>query len=275
MALRGLRPIVEIMFGDFLTLGTDQIVNHLTKYSAMYAGAVRVPVVIRAPSGGGRGYGPTHSQSLEKLFLGVPHLKVVAPSRFHDPGSLLKAAAAEDMPVLFVEHKLLYSMDLLRTDADLLPLRVDTLGEGAFPTLGVRNYDSGRPDLVVISYGGLSRHVDKVLTDLADDEISALVVLPSLINDLDLAMLARLAASATAGCIVWEEGTQGFDWGAEVVAGLLQHAPSTLPTIRRLAAEPTIIPAARRLEEHVLPGADQLGQAALELVAAALDVGHD
>jgi pyruvate/2-oxoglutarate/acetoin dehydrogenase E1 component len=258
------------MFGDFLTLGADQVINHLTKYQAMYAGAVTVPVVIRAPSGGGRGYGPTHSQSLEKLFLGVPHLKVVVPSRFHDPGQLLRAATAEDGPVLFVEPKLLYSAEVLSTDPRADKLRIGQLAGGAYPVVGVRNFESGRPDLVVITYGGLTRHLDRVLVDLGDEEISVLAVIPSLINRLEMPLLAKLASSATAGCIVWEEGAQGFDWGAEVTASLVQHTPGRPPTIRRLAAEPTIIPAARHLEDQVLPGADRLVQAALDLVAASL-----
>ena len=90
MAMRGLKPIVEIMFGDFITLAADQIVNHATKFNMMYANKVNVPLVIRTPMGGGRGYGPTHSQSLEKYFLGVPGLSVIAPSHFHNPGELLK-----------------------------------------------------------------------------------------------------------------------------------------------------------------------------------------
>ncbi|MEW6094710.1 MAG: alpha-ketoacid dehydrogenase subunit beta, partial [Chloroflexota bacterium] len=77
MALRGLRPVAEIMFGDFVTLAADQLVNHASKFRWMYNDNVRVPMVVRAPMGGRRGYGPTHSQSLEKLFLGVPGLKVV------------------------------------------------------------------------------------------------------------------------------------------------------------------------------------------------------
>ena len=74
----GYRPIAEIMFGDFLTLCFDQIVNHIAKYEAMYDGSATCPVVIRTPSGGGRGYGPTHSQSIEKHFLGIPHLRVAS-----------------------------------------------------------------------------------------------------------------------------------------------------------------------------------------------------
>ena len=83
--LAGYRPIAEIMFGDFASLAFDQIVNHMTKYQAMYAGGVTCPVILRVPSGGHRGYGPTHSQSLEKHFLGIPQLRVVAASPFHDP----------------------------------------------------------------------------------------------------------------------------------------------------------------------------------------------
>src|SRR5918995_6225884 len=89
LAMSGYRPIVEIMFGDFVTLAFDQIVNHITKYPAMYAGKVTCPVIVRVPSGGHRGYGPTHSQSLEKHFMGVPHLTVAAASPFHDPWRVL------------------------------------------------------------------------------------------------------------------------------------------------------------------------------------------
>src|SRR3954449_3319670 len=110
LALAGLRPIAEIMFGDFLALCFDQITNHIAKYGAMYDGAATCPVVIRTPSGGGRGYGPTHSQSLEKHFLGVPHLRVVAPSLWHDPWALLQTFLADDAPVLQIEHKLLYPL---------------------------------------------------------------------------------------------------------------------------------------------------------------------
>ncbi len=93
MALRGLRPVVEVMFGDFVTLIADQLVNHAAKFRAMYNGQVAVPLVVRTPMGGRRGYGPTHSQSLEKLFLGVPGLRVLAPSRAGRPGG---AAAPGD-----------------------------------------------------------------------------------------------------------------------------------------------------------------------------------
>ena len=89
MALRGYRPILEIMFGDFVALGLDQIVNGIAKFREMFDDQVTVPLVVRTPMGGRRGYGPTHSQSLEKLLLGVPNICVVAASECHDLGGLL------------------------------------------------------------------------------------------------------------------------------------------------------------------------------------------
>ena len=105
MALRGLRPILEIMFGDFIALGYDQIVNGISKFREMYDDQVQVPLVVRLPMGGGRGYGPTHSQSLEKALLGVPNVTVVAMSEYHNVGGLLSDAVDDDEPVFFIENK--------------------------------------------------------------------------------------------------------------------------------------------------------------------------
>jgi len=109
LALRGMRPVVEIMFGDFLSLAFDQLLNHACKYRWMYNSQVRVPMVVRTPMGGRRGYGPTHSQCTEKHFVGMPGLRVVAPNSLCDPKRLLlRAILSDDEPTLFVEHKLLY-----------------------------------------------------------------------------------------------------------------------------------------------------------------------
>jgi pyruvate/2-oxoglutarate/acetoin dehydrogenase E1 component len=114
MALRGLRPVVEIMFGDFLTLIADQLVNHVAKFRWMYNDKVELPLVVRTPMGGRRGYGPTHSQTLEKMFLGVPGIRVMAASQFGDPGEGLASAILNDNePLLFIENKLLYLLPLL------------------------------------------------------------------------------------------------------------------------------------------------------------------
>ena len=125
MALRGMRPVVELMFGDFSTLIADQIINHIAKFHGMYNGQVSAPVLIRTPMGARRGYGPTHSQTLEKIYFGTPGLTILAPfhlqggSEMGTPGQLLyDAILKQDGPTFFVENKLQYLLKLL-TPEDL------------------------------------------------------------------------------------------------------------------------------------------------------------
>jgi pyruvate/2-oxoglutarate/acetoin dehydrogenase E1 component len=129
MALRGMHPVVEIMFGDFTTLIADQIINHVAKFNQVYS--TQVPLTIRTPMGGHRGYGPSHSQTLEKHFLGVPGLTVIAPfhlrgeSPLGAPGQLLyDVITAYETPVLFIENKRQYLLKLLNP-TDLLEYQVD------------------------------------------------------------------------------------------------------------------------------------------------------
>ena len=113
MAMRGLKPIVEIMFGDFISLAADQIINHATKFNWMYNHKVSVPMIIRTPVGGRRGYGPTHSQSLENIFMSVPGLEIVAPSICHNPGEMIgNLIKYVDKPTIFIEYKIDYSKQL-------------------------------------------------------------------------------------------------------------------------------------------------------------------
>src|SRR5262249_26472394 len=129
LALAGFRPIMEVMFADFLGLCLDQIYNHAVKFPGIFPG-MQVPLVIRSPSGGRRGYGPTHSQSPETLFTSVPGLTVVAGSHRHDNGRLLAdATLAWPYPVLFVEHKLLYGQ--VQDPADYRPLAPAAADPGA------------------------------------------------------------------------------------------------------------------------------------------------
>ena len=155
VALRGLRPVVEIMFGDFLFLAGDQIVNHAAKYRAMFNDQVRVPLVVRTPAGGRRGYGPTHSQSLEKHFLGVPGLWVVAPHALLDPGALLRQAIFDvDDPVLFVENKIGYGEPLRTAPPGYEAVRLADAAS-PFPTLWLK--PRGPADGLLLCYGGMTR----------------------------------------------------------------------------------------------------------------------
>jgi pyruvate/2-oxoglutarate/acetoin dehydrogenase E1 component len=245
LALGGFRPIAEIMFGDFLGLCFDQIVNHIGKYAAMYDGAATCPVVIRTPSGGGRGYGPTHSQSLEKHFLGVPHLRVFAGSLFHDPAALFAGFLAGDAPVLHIEHKLLY------------PLGVATDGAIAQDgsTVSIRLVAREECTLTVVAYGYQAELARRVLERLAwQEEIFAELLVPAQLAPVEWAPLERSVA-VTGSLLSVEEGTAGWSWGSELAAGIgsrlfgrLRRAPTVL------ASAEDIVPGARALEAAMLVG---------------------
>ena len=267
MALRGLRPIAEIMFGDFVALAADQIINHAAKYPAMYNGQVSVPLVVRTPMGGGRGYGPTHSQSLERLFFGIPHLKLLAASHAHDAGALLQQAIADLDPVLFIENKLLYPLRLERGSEWLE--RNETSDCYGYPVVTLCNCGAGQmPDVTVIAYGGMSRLLVPLLERMASEEIRLLACLPSCISPLDAAPLAA-AARQSGRVLVVEESPVAFGWGAEVAAQIEALAGDCLlAPVVRLGTAATVIPAAKPLEDAVLPSAEMLEEAIFTLLQA-------
>ncbi|MFA5873992.1 MAG: transketolase C-terminal domain-containing protein [Anaerolineales bacterium] len=263
MALRGLRPVAEIMFGDFVTLIADQLVNHASKFRWMYNDQVRVPVVVRAPMGGRRGYGPTHSQSLEKLFLGVPGLKVVAPNALGDPAELLIAAIADDDPVLFVEHKLLYTRPLLEPGkGDLIDFQVEQTG-GAYPAFTLRPVDSAR--LTIACYGYNFELARAAALDLLmEHEIFVEIVLFSQLSPFDLEPLFSSLAR-TRKLLTVEEGTLSLGWGAEVTARAAERMDGL--RVRRVAALDLPIANAKSLEDAILPSVQDIVNAALSLVS--------
>jgi pyruvate/2-oxoglutarate/acetoin dehydrogenase E1 component len=268
-AMRGLIPVVEIMFGDFLTLAADQLVNHASKFAGMYNGAVAVPLVVRTPMGGGRAYGPTHSQTLEKHLLGVPGLRVVAPSHFLSPGSVLEKAILHDpMPVLFIENKLLYPLTL--RDQGTERLHVELLAEpvGAYPCVCVRNYKNAdvTPDVTVVAYGGVSRLLEKSLEDLVDEEVWVEAFLPVELRAGPYPAIAR-SCRQTRRVLLIEESTAGFGWTAEVARGLAQELwHDTTLKLRSLEAAESVVPSQRTMEEAMLPSAKRIRDAVLEIM---------
>lgn len=272
MAMRGLLPVVEIMFGDFLLLAGDQIVNHIAKYPWMYNGQVDVPIVIRTPMGGRRGYGPTHSQSLEKHFLGVPGLVVLAPHPHHDPGALLEHAILhERRPVLFIENKLLYGRAVETPIAGRVGEMYARTSEGPYPTTTLSFDDSfSHADLTVVAQGGMSSLALRVAEELLlEEEIYAEVVLPTLLSPLDLEPIAR-SLRRSGRLLVTEEATPAAGWSSEVIArvckaefGALRAAPAAV------SSRDCPIANTRTLEEAILPQEGDILRAALELVRPA------
>jgi pyruvate/2-oxoglutarate/acetoin dehydrogenase E1 component len=264
MALRGLRPVSEIMFGDFVTLIADQLINHAAKFRWMYNDNVIVPMVVRTPMGGRRGYGPTHSQSLEKLFMGIPGLKVVAPNTLGDAGQLLEAAIADNDPVLFVEHKLLYNRQQLKPgQGDLTDLQYRQIGN-AYPNF-VLGFPNRTAQITIATYGYNFEIARAVALDLVMEyEIFVEIVLFSQLSPFGMEPLFD-SLQRTRKLLTIEEGTQTLGWGTEVVARAVEGMNGLL--VKRVAALDFPIANARTLEQAILPTQESVTRAALSLVS--------
>jgi 2-oxoisovalerate dehydrogenase E1 component len=266
MALRGQRPILEIMFGDFMALGLDQVVNGISKFREMYDDQVTVPLVVRAPMGARRGYGPTHSQSLEKLLLGIPNIVVVAASECHDVGALLAAAVEDERPVFFIENKLLYGRTIRRPEDGHVGELAARESPGPYPALTFSATDFDEGSATVVTYGGMLPIVLDAVTELVLEheifcEVVALSQLVPMELDAVLESVARTGALVTA-----EEGTLTGGFGAEIAARIQEAAWSDLRApVQRVAARDGIIPSARPLEDAMLPSVDDVVEAVMSL----------
>jgi 2-oxoisovalerate dehydrogenase E1 component len=262
LALAGFRPITEIMFADFVTLAMDQIFNHAVKFPGMFPDA-RVPLVIRTPSGGRRGYGPTHSQSPEMLMTAVPGLTVVFPSRRHDPALLLRNAVLHwPNPTVFFEHKLLYSQTVDPENYRTLPADADDLGADLFPTLAA---GPDAPDLTIVCYGASVEMAESVARRFVEEEIKTEIVIPSLLAPLPRKSLIALLRNRER-IIFFGEGNPECGFAAELGAAL--HEAGHRGAYLRVGPPPVPIPAARSLEAQVLPDEEALFDAAVRLFLA-------
>jgi pyruvate/2-oxoglutarate/acetoin dehydrogenase E1 component len=259
MALRGWRPVLEIMFGDFIALGFDQTVNGISKFRAMFDDQVRVPLVVRTPMGGRRGYGPTHSQTLEKVLLGVPGITVVAPSECHDIGSLLLAAIDDEDPVFFIENKLMYGRPNRRPANGRLGDLQCVETEGPYPALSFSGNGFSGGETTIVTYGGMLPMVlEAAVRLIIEDELFTEVVCLSRLLPLDLEPVLK-SVVRTGSLVTVEEGTLTGGVGAEIAARVQSEAWDDLrQPVERIAARDGIIPAAPRLEEAVLPGVDDV-----------------
>jgi pyruvate/2-oxoglutarate/acetoin dehydrogenase E1 component len=264
LALRGMRPVVEIMFGDFLMLAGDQLLNHAAKLRWMSNDQARVPLVVRTPMGGRRGYGPTHSQSLEKHFLGTPGLRTVALTALGDPGKLIEhAVLGDDDPVLFVEHKLLYAMQAGEAPPEF---ELRETGSG-YPTYRMTLRGAPPPALTLVAYGFSAELARQAVLKLAYEQelFVELVVFTQLSPFEDQILLESL--SQTGRLLTVEEGSRRLGWGAECVARMAEAYGPSLRSAR-LGAADTPIPAAGTLEEATLPQVADILASARRLIQA-------
>lgn len=262
LALGGYIPVCEIMFGDFLTLVADQLINHASKFHHMYNGQVDVPLVIRTPMGGRRGYGPTHSQSLEKHFLGIPHTRVLALHHRYDPGLVYDdLLATVDRATLVIENKQMYTMSLEKPVPSGFAL--EHTGE-VYPTTRLRPLDT--PMVTIFCYGGMLPHVEQAAEAAFDeDEISVEVICPIQIYPLNpwpvIDSLRR-----TGLLLIAEEGVGFAAVGSELIAQVAEQAPGTIRKAVRLASPPVPIPASGPMEQEFLPDSTAILTAIREIV---------
>jgi len=258
LALAGFRPVCEIMFGDFLMLAADQIINHACKFRFMYNDQVRVPLIVRTPMGGRRGYGPTHSQSLEKHFLGVPGLVVVAINHRLDPAVVYQILLASDVgPTLVIENKVLYGQRIpsMMPEGFVLEYSNETL-----PSLRIR--PEGTPDVTVVCYGEMLREVEEAMLVAFDEhEIICEVICVTQLSPLNITGVESSCRQSTRLLIV-EEGADTFSFGSEVAAVVAERNNGI--SIRRLAAPSIPIPACATLEQKILPTRQSIIKAVVE-----------
>ncbi|WP_237106533.1 alpha-ketoacid dehydrogenase subunit beta [Nonomuraea sp. MG754425] len=269
LALAGNKAIVEVMFSDFVTLAFDQIVNFASKSVTMYGQWVPIRLIVRCPTGGRRGYGPTHSQSLQKHFMGVPGLSLYELSPFRDSLATFHEMIASGGPCLFFEDKVLYTsrMYLNGVVDDLFSFdHLDARGTVA----RVWADDGDDPDCVLICPGGLvHRAVSAARSMLIEDELTCQILVPAKLYPFDFEPVLPLLRQSRLICVV-EDSTAGGTWGADLahaIHGLLWGRLGR--PVRLVHARDSVIPAAAHLERSVLVQDSTIRRAVKESLANA------
>lgn len=252
MALAGYKPIIEIMFGDFSTLIMDQILNHASKFVEGFE--KQIHMVVRDPMGGYRGYGATHSQSLEKLYVGLPHIAVVTPSVLHAPGELLVKSMNMGIPVIFAENKLDYTRKMF-VEENIASNFIVKYHGNEFPIAEVV-FPNEEPDLTIISYGGLISPLLNMLHDLfMEEEIAVRMLDLSCISPMDFDMISNLTKGSKK-ILTIEEGHIPFGIGDGIISNLVQRGVKA--EFKSIGAKQYIIGTSKEAESKVLPQIEEI-----------------
>ena len=255
-AVTGSRPIVELMFSDFMAVCFDHILNQAPKMRYMFGGKVKVPMVLRTPSGGGTGAAAQHSQSLETIYAHIPGLKVVIPSTPYDAKGLLKTAIRDDNPIIFLEQKLLY-----RTKGEV-PEEDYTI------PFGVADIKRPGSDCTIITYGRMVQLSLQAAEQLAAEGIDAEVIDIRTLLPLDTETLIE-SVKKTKHCIVVHEAVKFAGFGGELAATINEseafyHLDAP---VKRLGALSSPIPFNPILEKNCFPTVEQIVAAVKETLA--------
>ena len=239
-AATGVRPIAELMFNDFLTVGMDQLVNQAAKMRYMFGGNISLPMVVRLPAGAGTGGAAQHSQSLEAWLTHVPGLKVVYPSNAQDALGLMLTSIDDDNPVMFFENKTLYGVKSEVTSFDPIPL-----GKGRIALEG--------EDLTIVTYGRQVFTALNAAKELAADGIKAEVIDIRTLFPLDKDIIHESLEKTNKVIVITEETKRG-GYGGEISATIGEEMFDLLDApVARLGALDTPVPFAPNLEQYYMP----------------------
>ncbi len=250
----GTRPVAEIMYVDFLTFAMDQIVNQAAKMRYMFGGKVSVPMVIRTQGGAGKQSAAQHSQSLERWFIGIPGLKVVMPGTPYDAKGLLKSSIHDNNPVLFIEHKLLYSTKGKVPEQDYtIPIgKADLKREGR--------------DVTIVTYSRMLLLSLEAADVLSGEGIEAEVIDLRTLAPLDIQTVLD-SVKKTGRVVIVEEGHKTGGVAGEIWAQITERAFDYLDApLERVAAEDTPMPCSPVLEEAALPSVAKIANAVKEVI---------
>jgi 2-oxoisovalerate dehydrogenase E1 component len=246
LALNGFKPFAEFMFGDFTALAFDQMLNHAAKVFNMYNKKVFCPVVFRTPMGGGRGYGPTHSQTLEKHFLGMDTFEIYATNRYVDPGLILNHAYNRIHPTLIIENKVDYGKNAI---LNLPEGYVAEISNEALPSLLVKPLNT-IAKTTIISYGGLAGLVIDNINDYFYEHESIVQVLILTQIDPIPENLLKLVIKDSKNIIFVEEGVSGGSVGDYFISWIAQNFSNK--NLKSISSKRFSIPSVKSLEEQIL-----------------------
>jgi pyruvate/2-oxoglutarate/acetoin dehydrogenase E1 component len=251
-ALIGMRPIVDVQYGDFLFLASDQIINNAAKMCYMSGGACKVPLVMRAPVGA-TGRGAQHAQNMERYFIGVPGLKVVAISNAYDAKGLLKSAVRDDNPVLIFEHKLLYGSKGARTEAGSVDATSDIPDEDY--TLPLDQAVVRRPgsEVTILAWLLMAHLSIEAARQISAEGISAEIIDVRSLAPIDYETIGR-SIEKTGRVLIVEEGPRTGGVGAEIAAGIQERFSRFLKVpVMRVASPDVPVPFSPILENGYRP----------------------
>jgi pyruvate/2-oxoglutarate/acetoin dehydrogenase E1 component len=256
-AIMGMRPIVDVQYGDFLFLAMDQIVNNAAKLRYMSGGTIKVPMVMRAPIGA-TGRGSQHAQSMERYFTGVPGIKVVAVSNAYDAKGILKSAVRDDNPVLIFEHKLLYGSKGARTEPGAVDATSDIpAGDYTVPLDRAAVRRPGK-DVTILAWLLMAHFAAQAADKLAAEGIDAEVIDVRSLAPIDYETIGE-SVKKTGRVIVVEEGPKTGGVSAEIAAGITERYPDfLLAPVARVASADVPVPFAPVLENAYRPDTERI-----------------